>query len=388
MRFDREIYERIVNEAREALGRTKTNPLVGAALVDSQNQVRHITHHDNFGGPHAEAKLFDQVKEIPPGSKLYTTLEPCLHPGKTSSCLERIVNSSLDSLVYGMRDPSPAVNGRSITSLEEMDFAVEGPVDKGRYRWLIRSYIHNQATGFPWVEGKAALSVDGYLAMVNRNSQWITSEASRNFGHRLRSRVDAVMIGAQTLRSDNPQLTDRVTGSDHQPRPVVVARNVDNLPLDSHLLSKRCHECVVVLPDERFSHPAVTELENRGTTVIFGDLSEELLDWNQILPRLVQLGIGRILVEGGGMLLGSLSRLGLINEFHLFYSGRIFGEGVSSFRFHETLQDVEDANNLGLIQSEQFENDVYVRRLDTETVSTELNEAVLEQLEESWMLSC
>lgn len=353
--------ERALRRARDGRGRTGTNPLVGACLV-ANGEVLAEAAHSRFGAPHAEAALLASLDELPPDAVLYVTLEPCVHEGKTPACAPRIVERGLRRVVYAHVDPDPRVDGRGLAVLEEAGVRVHGPLRGPEYRWLNRAYFYRQATGRPWVELKLATSADGRIALSSGESRWITGEASRAHGHRLRGRVDAVMVGARTLRHDDPRLTDRVTGGDHQPRAVVVARRPEELPEGAHLFSERGDSTVVLLP-ERCRDRLPAWLEEGPAAVRHARTHHDRFVWSEALEELTELPAGRVLVEGGGYLAGTLLEQGVVNELHLYYSGRLFGEGVRSVGRDLPGETVSDRPRARLLEVRRFGQDVYVRRL-------------------------
>lgn len=370
---DRDVMEQAIRAATRGLGRTGTNPLVGACLV-KDNEILGTAAHLKFGGKHAEHRLLNEKVDCIEGSTLYLTLEPCIQPGKTPPCLPLIVEKGIKTVVLASVDPDPSVQGQGVQALRELGISVRESVGEREYRWLNRAYFHRQATDNPWVELKLALSADGYLATPHHHSQWITGERSRNEGHRLRSRVDAVMVGAGTLRKDDPRLTDRFTERSHQPKAVVVVRSSRGIRLNSTLLTDRAERTLMVVPPS-FSDDLVNRMSDRGVTVLRADLYEGQFDWTQVLPRLSRQAIGRILVEGGSNLAGSLLDQSIVNELHLFYSGRLFGNGIPALKRKTSPRHVEEAPRGHLLTSRALEEDVYVRRLIPSNLSDEIPDA-------------
>lgn len=358
---DGEIMRRLVAEAVRAEGRTRTNPMVGAGLVD-EGDILATAYHRGYGEPHAETALLEDLDVPPSGDTLFCTLEPCIHRGKTAPCVNKIAGYGFDRVVIGSPDPHPAVAGRGIEALRALGYSVEVGPGRGMYEWVNRAYFYGVETGFPWIDVKMATSADGYISPVSGNSRWITGEESRREGHGLRSKVDAVMVGANTLRLDDPRLTDRVTESDRQPEAIVVCRDLSALPAEARLFTERAQDTTILCP----ASTPVQQIENfqeRGVNVVQSSVSDQQLNWNQLLPRLRRRGMGRILVEGGGQLIGSLLEGGHVNEFHHFLSGNIFGEGIPSVDLNQPPVEVEEASSFQLLEHRSRGDDVYVRRL-------------------------
>lgn len=351
---------RLIREAARGTGRTRTNPLVAAGVVED-GELTTLAYHEEYGGPHAEQALLEKVSTEDVHT-LFCTLEPCIHHGKTPPCLNQLVDRGIERVVLAHHDPHLAVRGKGIEALRRLGVDVEVGVASSEYRWVNRAYFNGVRTGMPWMEVKAAMSADGYIAPLSGESRWITGEQSRDFGHRLRSRVDGVMIGANTLRQDDPRLTDRVTDADRQPMAIVVCRELDELPLESHLLTERSSDTILVCPPDQ---PAdlLEMLEQREVSIVETDLNDGTVNWKQLLPRLRRHGFGRILVEGGGFLVGRMLQAGWVNESHLFYSGKVFGEGTGAFQLGSPPVEVSDSELGRLIRQDRFGEDVYANRL-------------------------
>lgn len=318
--------------------------------------------HRRFGERHAEAALLDSLDTVPQGSCLYSTLEPCTHRGKTPPCVERIIGTGIRRVVLAAQDPNPTVSGKGIRALEDSGIAVTCGVREKEYRWLNRAYFYARAVDAPWIDLKLALSADGFIAPESGESKWITGKESRSYGHRLRSQADAVMVGANTVRQDNPTLTDRHTGRTDQPRAIVVCRDPGTLPLDATLCTERADDTILLVP-KNTARKKLRPFEDRGVTVEPVPCAGPSFDWPEIVPRLLEWTVGRVLVEGGGFLAGRLLEAGYVNELHLFYSGRIFGGGTPGFQLTEPAWHVKEAPDDHLLEHRSFEEDVYVRRL-------------------------
>lgn len=347
-------------------GAVHTNPLVAAGLV-KDGELIDLAAHREFGGPHAEAALLDKYSGSLQGLELYCTLEPCVHRGKTEPCVNRILATDLEAVTFAHVDPHPQVQGRGMKKILEAGRSVVTPVQRSRYRWLNRAYFYNQCTGMPWLEAKLALSVDGYIATKTHHSQWLSGPESRHHTHLLRSRVDAVMVGAETVRRDDPSLTDRVTGRKPQPRSVVITTRPDSLPGGLTLLSERAADTILVIPC-RTAVGVEQQLLERGLTLIKCELHDGRYRWPEVLSRLYEVDIGRILVEGGGGIVGDLISSQLLNELHLFNCGHVLGSGVRSAQLRDKTEKVYNAPRFKLLEQRRFGEDIYVRRISRQSL--------------------
>ncbi len=349
-----------LKEARRGLGRTRTNPLVGAVLLHRGHLIGRGSHR-SFGGAHAERDLLAGRDRVPPEAMMACTLEPCVHTGKTPPCVDRLLEVGVNNLILSRRDPHPEVNGEGIRRLREEGVRVTVGVRTGAYGWLNRAYFYRLATGIPYLEAKLALTVNGRIATTSGASQWITGEQSRRHAHRLRARSDGIMVGAETVRSDDPTLTDRVTGSSLQPRAVVVCRHPENLPPEATLFTERADETLIMLPNQARS-PLPDWIRQSAVEPVPVPLKKGGIDWSEALPELVERGMNRILIEGGGRLIGSLLEAGMVPEWHLYYSGRMMGPGRESLHRQSPVEKVRQAPEGLLLQHRRFGDDVYVHR--------------------------
>ncbi|GIU83594.1 MAG: putative bifunctional riboflavin biosynthesis protein RibG [Acidimicrobiales bacterium] len=270
---------------------TSPRPWVGAVVYPGA----FVGATEGREGRHAEVVALSAAGEAARGATLFVTLEPCAHTGKTPPCVDAIIEAGVARVVVGVRDPDPRVNGRGIAALREAGVEVDVGVAESEVSEQLAPYLHHRRTGRPYVVLKLALTLDGYIADASGESRWITSEAARADAHRLRAESDAVLVGAGTVRRDDPRLTVRhvdLPGA-RDPMRVVLGR---------------------VPPSARVM-PAIEHV---------GDL-EELLD------RLGASGVLQLLVEGGSRVAGEFHRRGLVDRYVLYLAPALFGgEGATS----------------------------------------------------------
>ena len=238
------------------------------------------------GGPHAEAAALAVAGEEARGATLYCTLEPCAHVGRTPPCADAVVEAGVRRVVVALEDPDPRVSGRGIRRLREAGLDVTVGVCAGEVRRQLAPYLTHRATGRPFVVLKLAATLDGRTAAPDGSSRWITGEAARADAHRLRAESDAVLVGAGTVRADDPALTVRLADG---PDPLRV------------VLGKA--------PPGARVHPAL-ELE--------GDLG-------QVLDELGRRGILQVLVEGGATVAQRFHAAGLVDRYVLYLAPALLG---------------------------------------------------------------
>lgn len=277
-------------------GRTRPNPLVGCVLV-RQGRVIGKGFHRRPGSPHAEVVAIESAQEDVRGSTLYVNLEPCAHYGRTPPCLDLILERQIGRVVVGTVDPNPLVNGRSIQALRAKGVEVRVGVLEAACRRMNEVFFKFVQTGKPFVTLKAGLSLDGKIAAHTGKSQWITCEASRRSVHRLRSEVDAILVGIGTVFRDNPLLTVRGIRGASQPLRVVLDSEL-RIPLDAAVLGPEAE--TLVATTERAPVEKATALRARGVQVeVFSADRAGRVPLGALLRRLAERDTQHVLIEGG-----------------------------------------------------------------------------------------
>ncbi|MEJ2657581.1 MAG: bifunctional diaminohydroxyphosphoribosylaminopyrimidine deaminase/5-amino-6-(5-phosphoribosylamino)uracil reductase RibD, partial [Desulfobacterales bacterium] len=216
--------------AKKGEGLTSPNPMVGAVIV-KDGKVVGKGYHQAAGKAHAEANALDDAGELAKDATLYVTLEPCNHTGRTPPCTENILAAGIRRVVAAMVDPNPKVKGGGLAYLEGRGIRIMSGVCEARARKLNEAFIKYVGTGRPFTIVKCAATLDGHIATKTGDSRWVTGEESRQFVHRLRHAVDAIMVGINTVEKDNPSLTARIAAHRKNFKPKDPARII----LDTHL---------------------------------------------------------------------------------------------------------------------------------------------------------
>ncbi|GAC1457273.1 MAG: bifunctional diaminohydroxyphosphoribosylaminopyrimidine deaminase/5-amino-6-(5-phosphoribosylamino)uracil reductase RibD [Chamaesiphon sp.] len=230
--FDGAMMHRCIELALRAIGRTAPNPLVGSVIV-RDGQIVGEGFHPAAGSPHAEVFALRDAGEKARGATIYVNLEPCNHYGRTPPCSEALIAAGVSKVVVGMVDPDPRVSGGGITRLKQAGIEVLVGIEEEACRQLNEAFIHRILYQKPFGILKYAMTLDGKIATTTGHSAWVTGSAARHEVHQLRAACDAVIVGGNTVRLDNPQLTSHQTDS-HNPLRVVMSRTLD-LPIDAHL---------------------------------------------------------------------------------------------------------------------------------------------------------
>lgn len=292
-----------LDEARKGCGLTSPNPVVGAVLAIG-GRVIAKGHHRQAGRPHAEIEcLLSFGAKVPKQATLYVTLEPCSTVGRTPPCTRAIIGAGIKSVVFGAFDPNPKHEGRACALLRESGIDVETNVLAEECSRLNETYNKWIRCGQPFVIGKCGMSLDGRLTRPPQERQWLTSPAARRDGRKLRAQVDAILIGAETLRADDPALTVRGFTDRRQPWRVVLTRS-GNLPGGRRLFTDRWADRTLVYRNK----PLKTVLQDLGRREITS-----------------------VLIEGGGDVLGQALDSRLIDKVQIYVAPILTGGPVPAF---------------------------------------------------------
>lgn len=318
--------------ARRTEGKTSPNPLVGAVVV-RRGKILGMGYHKKAGLPHAEIEAFLDAERNAhnlKGSTLYVTLEPCSHTGKrTPPCVNAIIERGISKVVLGTIDLNPRVNGKGLKILRAKGIKVKAGVLEEKCREINEPFFKYVATGKPFIILKLAATLDGKIATFTGDSKWIGSELQRKYAHRLRNKVDAILVGIGTVLRDNPELTVRLgKKSNRQPTPIVLDSRL-KIPVESNLIA---HQRNPIIATTQLADPIkLKDLEKTGAKVLVIEQDENgQVDILKLVKKLGEMGITSVLVEGGGDVGASFLKKGIVDKVVFFYAPKIIGsEGVS-----------------------------------------------------------
>lgn len=315
--FDREMMQRCLALARSALGRTAPNPLVGSVIVQDQEIVGE-GFHPGAGQPHAEVFALKAAGDQALGATVYVNLEPCNHYGRTPPCTSALVAAGVAKVVVGMVDPDPRVSGGGIATLQAAGIEVLVGVEENDCRSLNEAFIHRILYHKPFGILKYAMTLDGKIATSNGHSAWITSTEARNEVHKLRSACDAIIIGGNTMRRDNPHLTSHQQQAPN-PLRVVMSRTL-NLPTEAYLW--QTHEVPTLVLTEAKADPDFQDLLRQKEVEVVELMS---LTPTTAMAYLYERGFLSVLWECGGTLAASAIAEGAVQKILAFIAPKIIG---------------------------------------------------------------
>ncbi len=315
--FDHAMMRRCIELARRALGRTSPNPMVGAVIV-KDGEIIGEGFHPRAGEPHAEVFALKAAGENARGATIYVSLEPCNHYGRTPPCSEALVAAGIAKVVVGMVDPNPLVAGGGIARLRAAGIEVLVGVEEQACKKLNEGFIHRILHHRPFGILKYAMTLDGKIATTTGHSAWVTNKDARGEVHQLRAACDAVIVGGNTIRLDNPYLTSHREGA-HNPLRVVMSRSLD-LPQNARIWQTA--EAPTLVFTEKGANPDFQELlRNLGVEVV--ELTP--LTPDQVMAYLYKRGFCSVLWECGGVLAASAIAQKAVQKVFAFIAPKIVG---------------------------------------------------------------
>lgn len=308
--------------AKNALGRTSPNPLVGAVIV-KDGRIVASGWHRKAGTPHAEIHALNMAGELAKGATLYVTLEPCAHYGRTGPCAKAVIEAGIRRVVIAMRDPNPLVAGKGIAMLEEAGVEVVCGVMETEARKLNEVFLKWISTKKPFVALKTAMTLDGKIATVAGKSQWITNEASRHLVHEWRDIYDGILVGIHTVLKDDPSLTTRLPDRKGRNPVRIIVDSRGRTPLDSRVVRDGQAKTLIAVtsgaPRENLEALRAAGVE----ILVAGDGPQ--VDLQELMGQLGERDICSLFVEGGAAVNFSFLREGLVDKVYAFVAPKIVG---------------------------------------------------------------
>lgn len=355
--IDQKFISYAINLSKRNLGITSPNPVVGC-IITKNNQIISTGITAKNGRPHAEAIAIEQALKKGnnlEGTTLYVTLEPCSHFGKTPPCVTEIIENKISRVVIATIDPDKRVNGQGIQKLREAGIEVISGIMEEQAREINKGFFKSKITEMPYVTLKLATSLDGKIATKSYDSKWITSEKSRSFSHHLRAINDAIIVGANTIRKDNPILDCRILGlREYSPKRIIIARNL-NFDENSEIFKTAKKIPTFILTyEQNFDAKKFEKVE-----IIFCDSKNDKIDLRNGLKKLHEKGINSILVEGGQNIATSFLKENLIDELIWIRNKKIIGnDGIAAIGDLNISTITQALNNFKRISFNTIEDDI------------------------------
>jgi diaminohydroxyphosphoribosylaminopyrimidine deaminase/5-amino-6-(5-phosphoribosylamino)uracil reductase len=345
--------QRALELAEQGLMSTTPNPRVGCVIVRDGERAGEGWHR-RAGEPHAETVALAEAGERARGATVYVTLEPCSHFGRTPPCTDALVAARVARVIVAMEDPNPLVNGQGLERLRRAGIDVRCGLLEGRSRDLNIGFVSRMTRARPWVRLKVAASLDGFTALPDGRSQWITGELARADGHRWRARSCAILTGIGTVSADDPQMNARASEATRQPLKVIVD---SSLRIDPHARILKGGQVLIAAASDE---PQLSAgLRDRGCEVIAMPGEQGRVDLAALLRELAARGINELHVEAGGRLNGALLREGWVDELLLYSSASLLGSGRPMFDL-PTVPSLDERIRFDLHSVDQLGGDIRV----------------------------
>ncbi|HEX7365306.1 MAG TPA: bifunctional diaminohydroxyphosphoribosylaminopyrimidine deaminase/5-amino-6-(5-phosphoribosylamino)uracil reductase RibD [Dehalococcoidia bacterium] len=345
-----------------ALGYTSPNPAVGAVVV-RDGVVAGLGHTQPPGSEHAEVMALRQAGQRAKGATMYVTLEPCAHQGRTPPCTEAIIDAGISEVHVALADPNPLVSGKGLKALKAAGIRIFVGQYEDRAREINEGYIKYITTGIPFVIAKFAMSLDGKIATKTGDSKWISGEESLKFVHYLRHAVDAIMVGANTVVIDDPQLTARGCsgkGGRTKLQPLrVIVDGKGRTPTSARIFKEPGKTLMAVA--KPLGAKATEGLKQTGAEIVELSAEKGVIDLKQLLALLGKREVTSVMVEGGSHLFGSLFDNNLVDKVLAFVTPIIIGgDRAMSAVGGSGVKKMADALKLKRIKIMEFGDDIMI----------------------------
>jgi len=308
--------------AKKGKGWTAPNPLVGAVIV-KDGRIIGQGYHEKYGQAHAEVNAIASAKEDVTGATLYVTLEPCSHFGKTPPCSDLVIDKKIKRVVVATLDPNPLVAGKGIERLRNNGIEVVTGLMEEESQQLNEVFIKYIVTKEPFVVMKNAMSLDGKIATVTGESQWISGETARKQVHVLRHELSGIMVGIETVIKDDPQLTARIPNSNNPIRIVVDSQL--RIPITSAILTHQDEAKTIIATTERADKEKLETLRQLGIEVIVTKEKSGRVNLQELMRTVGAMGIDSILLEGGATLNFSALEENIVDKIQTYIAPKIIG---------------------------------------------------------------
>ena len=312
--------EQALDLAKKGLGYTNPNPMVGAVIV-RDGVVIGSGYHKRYGEAHAEINALSCAD--PAGATLYVTLEPCSHFGKTPPCVDAVIESKIAQVVIGSKDPNPLVHsGGGIEKLKKAGIIVIENILEEECTELNKVFFHYMQTNTPFVTMKYAMTIDGKITTTTGESKYITSAQALEMVHKSRHANSAIMVGINTVITDNPLLTCRIDGLKNPIR--IICDTHLKMPHSSQIVTT-ANQVRTIIATACTDQKKIEPLEHAGIEILQTPIKNGRLDMQELMKKLAAQSIDSILLEGGATLNWSALQCGVVNKIQAYIAPKIFG---------------------------------------------------------------
>ncbi|MCD6288685.1 MAG: bifunctional diaminohydroxyphosphoribosylaminopyrimidine deaminase/5-amino-6-(5-phosphoribosylamino)uracil reductase RibD [Candidatus Hydrogenedentes bacterium] len=321
--MDERFMDRALELAARAYGRTSPNPMVGAVVV-RDGEIVGEGYHARAGEDHAEVVALRDAGESVRDATLYVTLEPCSHYGRTPPCVDAIISAGIRRVVAAMTDPNPLVAGAGFRRLKDAGIEVDVGMRQAEAGRLNEAHVKFCRTGLPFVYLKYAMSLDGKVATRTKDARWVTGEDARRRVHELRDRVDAIMVGAGTVRADDPALTTRLPDGGRDPVRIVVS-TMGDLDPSARVFADDGDAPRWLAVSDGCPVERLGMFENRGVDILNCPATAQGLDLRETMRLVGERDVRTVLLEGGPTLAAAALESGIVDKIMRFIAPIVIG---------------------------------------------------------------
>jgi diaminohydroxyphosphoribosylaminopyrimidine deaminase/5-amino-6-(5-phosphoribosylamino)uracil reductase len=355
MTSDQKFMQRAITLAKRATGHTSPNPLVGCVIVKDKKIIAQ-GWHKTCGGDHAEVDALKKAGVKARGSTMYVTLEPCAHWGRTPPCVDAVLAAGIKKVVVAMRDPNPLTNGKSISKMRAQGLKVVTGVCGADAQAMNLAFIKYISKKMPYVTAKIAQTMDGKAGVRGRCVPWITAPATRAWAKLRRNEFDAIMVGANTVLTDDPQL--------NAPDKAIVKVVVDarlRTPLKAKLFKNTQGVNIILVTTALASCAKIKAFKKMGVGVMVCKARAGHVDLKAMLKELAKNGLIRILIEGGPTLLDAAWRGGCVDRMHIYVAPKVMG-GVKPANMIAgfDIEALADTKRFKIVQVDRIGQDLFI----------------------------
>ena len=349
---------RAIELADYGKGAVNPNPLVGAVIVKN-GQIIGEGYHEKFGHHHAEVNAFLNATDDVEGADMYVTLEPCSHHGKTPPCALKIIEKKIKKVYISQLDPNPLVSGKGVELLKQAGIEVEHGLLSNITQKQNEIFFKYIKTKTPFVAIKYAMTLDGKIATVTKDSKWITNDASRAYVHELRNHYQAILVGVGTIISDNPTLDTRRNQPSRNPVRIIIDQDLV-ISLDAHVVQTAKTQQTIIYTKTSGNQRKIALLREKGVDVYAFD-ADPSFDFKVILNHIGSLNIDSVFVEGGSMILSSFIEQQVVDKAYVFIGPKVIGGSLALTPVGgHGVKKMSDAYVLSNIDIKRFQNDLLI----------------------------
>jgi diaminohydroxyphosphoribosylaminopyrimidine deaminase/5-amino-6-(5-phosphoribosylamino)uracil reductase len=335
--------------------KTFPNPNVGAVIYKN-GEIIGKGYHKFFGDFHAEIHALNEAGENAKDAIMFVTLEPCSHFGKTPPCVDAIIRAGIKKIFIAMKDPNPLVSGEGIKKLKSKNIEVEVGILDSRAKKFYEEYSKRFSKKNSYVVLKYAMTLDGKIATPTGDAKWISSEKSREWVHKFRTKFDGILVGVNTIIRDNPELSSHSKGKN----PIRIILDPELIiPINSKVIKDELP--TVIIYSNKKDTQKIQQIMKQNKFLLYIKSKDGLIDFKKIIEELRRISIFSVLIEGGGLTSWTALKSGVVDEIVSFVSPKIIGgQNAITPVEGEGVKDISKAIKTKITHFEKIGEDILI----------------------------